>query len=325
MWRPDRFRMSAMTLGLVVLVACGGSSASRVSVDKDQTDIVFGFTKPTPRPAASALPQATAPVGTDLGFAPFTPHPIDFIPSAPSGPCPTAEPNAPVEGGAPTSVSGRPKPGTYAWGAAGTYDVQGHKIPLQGGDHYIRDVASFDDPLGTNTGDGFTYETFERQTIGSGYNRFSWQVKTASSSSDPEDGLVLKGIDATRSDGTGATSYFKPFGQGLLVVPFPIKAGQTWNTASLDLSNGRTLQMSGQVLTRQILDICGKVIEGWHVHADWTDSGTSATIDLLVAPQYAGQILAMTIDGTYLGTQFQKAQLQTRTLEPKPLPKGFGG
>jgi hypothetical protein len=211
----------------------------------------------------------------------------------------------------------------YEWRGSGSYLVQGNKIPVIDNKRFIRRVADYDDPLGTNTGDGFTYETLERNLNGAGYFDITWQVKTASSSSDPEAGLVMKRVDIASSDGKKSGTYFSPFGEGLLVAPFPIKAGAKWNTASVDLNSGRSLQISGQVLTRQVIDMCGTLVQGWHIHAGWSDTGSKATIDYLVTPQFAGQIVAMTVDGTYFATDYEKAAYSIKSLKPKPFPEGF--
>jgi hypothetical protein len=321
MWRS---RALTAVAACVALAACG-SPASRVEVDRDQTDIVFGFTTPSPRPApTAAAPKAPPP---EEAFVPFTPKPFERIfKSEPTAACPTAEPNAPIEGSAGTEVKGRPLPGTYAWKASGHTVVAGHDIPLVGDlKHYVRSVETYEDAAfgESSSGDAFTYEEIEptQNSSGAGLWLFAYQTKADSTSADPEAGLVLKRIDALKSNGGFADTFFSPFGGGLLMVPFPIKAGQTWNTATVDFQRQRTFQLTGQVLRREAVDVCGKLIQGWHVDAEIVGAGTDATVDYIVSGEHAGQIIAVAIDGTYLGVTYKDAAFHTAALEPKPLPE----
>ena len=317
-------RAGAFVAIALLACACGTSNASRVAVDRDQTDIVFGFTKQKPKAAPVATPP---PAPTDEAIGVFTPRPIQtFAPSFGGGSaCPTAEPNEPVSGSSGTEIVGRPKAGTYRWAGSGSYDTQGAKLPVPTSfEHYVRSVATYDDPVRTNTGDAFTYQTIDPRIGGasSGYWLYSWQVKTAAPSSDPEGGLVLTRIDQLAPDGKVVDTYFDAFTNGVLLVPFPIKAGQTWNATSVDLGR-RTIQLQGQVLRREVVDACGELIQGWHVHATMSEPGASTTLDYLVGTQFGGQLLTFDIDGSYLGTNFVPAKFHVGKLEPSPLPKEF--
>jgi hypothetical protein len=321
-------RAGALAALALLACACGTSNASRVAVDRDQTDIVFGFTKATPKAAALVTPPPAS--DDDGGIDIFTPSPIKtFAPSFGGGSaCPTAEPTEPVSGSAGTEIVGRPKPGTYGWVGSGSYDMQGAKLPVPTSfEHYVRSVESYDDPVRTNdTGDAFTYQTIDPRIGGasSGYWLYSWQVKTFAPSSDPESGLVLTRIDQLTPDGKVVDTYFDAFTSGVLFVPFPIKAGQTWNATSVDLGR-RTLQLEGQVLRREVVDACGELIQGWHVHATLTEPGATTTLDYLVGTQFGGQLLTFDINGSYLGTKFDPAKFHIGKLEPSPLPKEFKG
>ena len=314
-------------IGLLVLSACG-TAASRVAVEHDQTDIVFGFRTPPPvKRAAAATPPAT---GEDEIVRPFTPKPFpSFEPSEPQVACPTADPDAPISGSAGNSISGRPEPGTYRWNASGYYIVQGTKIPMTSPTkRWVRNVKAFADDTGLSDGrgsDNFTYELIERRisATASGYWLFRYQVKTSSAGSDPEAGLVLRGIDLLDDRGKPSGTYFSPLANGLLLAPFPVKAGAKWDSTSVDLGRGQTFQLSGQYLTRQAVDVCGTLVQGWHLRAEMNATGGTSTIDAVVSPDRGGQIISFTVDGNYLGSQFAKANVHTGQLDPDPLPPEF--
>jgi hypothetical protein len=314
-----------VAIGLVALSACG-TAASRVAVEHDQTDIVFGFTTPPPvKRAAAATPPAQAE--PDDVFHPFTPKPFpSFAPSSPQVACPTADPNAPISGSAGNSITGRPKSGTYRWNASGHYLVQGTKIPMTSPTkRWVRNVKSFDDSTGLSDdrgSDNFTYELIERRNsaTASGFWLFRYQVKTSSAGSDPEAGLVLRGIDTLDDRGKSTGTYFSALANGLLLAPYPVKAGATWDSTSVDLARGQTFQLSGQYLTRESVDVCGTLVQGWHLHADLNATDGMSTIDAVVSPERGGQIISFTVDGDYLGSRFEKANVHSGQLDPDPLP-----
>jgi hypothetical protein len=309
-------------VSLFAAAACG-SAGERVAMDREQTDIVFGFTANEARraratPAARAAQEEEQP---DLVAGPTSPPPI-FFPTQPSTPCPTAAPDAPVENSAGTDIVGRPKEGSYAWRGAGTYKLSSADIPVPNAfDQHLRSVADLNDP----SGPAYTFETIEPR-IGAqtaGYWLYSWSVKTAAPSADPEAGLALKRIDILDASGKRVDTYVEPFGSGVMLMPLPIKPGQTWNSATIDLNRGRSLQVSGQVLARELVDACGTLVQGWQVKADFTETGNTASLDYIFAPQLAGRIIQMKIDGTYLGTAFTKATFVVGKLERRELQKEF--
>jgi hypothetical protein len=76
-------------------------------------------------------------------------------------------------------------------------------------------------------------------------------------------------------------------------------------------------------LERDVLDVCGTLIEAWHVHASLNDDGSRSTLDYLIATQYGGQIVSFGIDGSSFGGNFSKAKLHTGQITPGPLPRGL--
>ena len=312
-------------IGLLA-VACGGAQASRVAVERDQTDIVFGFSTPTPGPSAAPQRSRAPSDGGSGGPAPFTPHPFKTFEPPPSSDCPKARDDAPISEPAGTEIKGRPEAGTYRWLGSGTFDIGGANIPVPNQpQHHIRNVANYTDPVGEGeAAEGFTFETIEPRVGPStnGYWLFRWQLKANSTSSDAEGGLVLKGIDVLGPDGKFAETYFEAFANGLLFAQLPVTPGRSWTSASLDLGN-RTLQLDAQYVGREVIDVCGTVVEGWHVHATFSNGAEVATLDYLLGPQYGGQIIGFAIKDTFLGTTYPQAKFDINQLDPDPLAAVF--
>lgn len=326
----SRSRFVALALLALLASSCGSSrEASRVGMERDQTNITYGFTASAAARAKALGKQAA--IGVDSGPV-QTPLPTFspiFASGKPvSGPCPTANPTAPVDSRAPTDVQGRPGAGTYIWRASGSYTLSGTKVPIANiFVQYILPPKTFTDtfpaPAGAPHGDAFTYQTFETSPGGQ-YWKFSWQVKTQPhSAQDPEGGLVLKQIDASDSQGKSTATYFRSSSTGLLMAPLPVKAGQSWQAVSFDAANGRAIQLSAQVLKREVLDVCGTLIEGWHVHGSLLLGGSSGTLDYLIATEYGGRIVSLAADGSYFGGYtFEKAYFHDGQIDPRPLPQG---
>jgi hypothetical protein len=131
---------------------------------------------------------------------------------------------------------------------------------------------------------------------------------------------VIKEVHGATTQGQARQTYFQASTTGLLMAPFPIKAGQTWSSVSFDVVHQRPLQLSGQVLKREVLDVCGTLIEAWHIHATMNDQGVPGTLDYLIATQYGGQIVSLDIDGRFLFFDYAKAKERSGQLNPGPLP-----
>jgi hypothetical protein len=107
------------------------------------------------------------------------------------------------------------------------------------------------------------------------------------------------------------------------MAPFPIKPGQSWQSASIDITHQHPMELNGQVLKREVIDVCGTLIEGWHVHSTLNDAGQTSTLDYLIATQYGGVIAALALDGTYIGLKFSGVKTRVGQIDPRALPKGM--
>jgi hypothetical protein len=340
----DRRRRSAVLFACMTLLAtaCGaGEEATRVGVDRDSTNVVFGADSTTTTVKVAAPPGVVGPAdgpsatsavdpGEEVDLTPTT-KPLKRITqpggSAAVGPCPVADVDAPVERSAGISLDGRPRVGTYRWNARGTYRLATANIPLMPAfEHVVRNVQTAQDTsvhvAGVGPTEVFGFQTLDPR-INGGFTAFSWVVKGNSSDPlDTEAGLVLKQIDVLNQAGKPQSTYFKASGNGLLWFPLSVKPGTSWTSIALDPAHG-PITLRGQVLDRQTFDACGKVVEGWRTAITLNDGDASAAIEVLVAPQYGGQIIATSISGTYLGVAYDKAVMRLGQIEPSPLPKAF--
>jgi hypothetical protein len=322
-------RCSALAVFLLLGACANARTVTNVGMQKDQADIVFGFDVRAHQTAA-ATPQVPSAAAQSAGDAIAAPTPMPFLTSlfaseAPSGPCPSAPPNAPVSEASTTEVQGRPQPGKYRWVQSGTYELAGTKIPTTPyTDVYVTPPQKYTAPV-QGTPDDFMYATITPEISSNGsYRRYSWATKPdPQSSQDAEGGLVLKRVDFLGSDGKPGQSYFAASGNGLLMAPFPIQPGNSWNSLSIDTSKQKILSLSGQVVARDVIDACGTLVQGWHVHATLNDSGSMATLDYLVAPQYGGVLISLRADGTFIGTVEHNLAGHTGQLRPDPLPDEF--
>jgi len=181
-------------------------------------------------------------------------------------------------------------------------------------------------------GTEFTYETVQPDLRGNAVVS-AWQVKTAALSAtpqelsvsgpnigDPERGLALKSQTVTGTDGKVQHQYV--FNPGVLFVPLPIQAGESFQGVGVDPASGETLTISGNVDRHQRVDACGEVIDGWQVNTTETFSGAKsqpATYNYLVATQLGAMIVGEHIDTTTAEGHFV-LDYSVGQLKPDPLP-----
>ncbi|MGH2813114.1 MAG: hypothetical protein ACRDI1_10450 [Actinomycetota bacterium] len=328
------WRRVAILAALTTLPACsfGRGAGPRVGMETDQTDILFGVPEleevEAARQEAEAQTRAAQEEPAEEEFAQFRGEFSGFG-SVPPASCPSAPAGAPVSENSPTDVKDKPRDGAYRWVSSGTYGIPqapDTKIPLTPFHaQFVTPARDFPEqvepPPGSPPSMNFTYRTLEPRVDGGGLLQFSWQVKTNSSvSQDPEAGMTLKRVDIVGDDGRVQSNRFVPAGVGLLMAPLPIRPGISWNSVSVDASRGN-FRLSGQVRAREVVDACGTLVQGWHVHATFTQNVAAATLDYLVATQDGGQMISKEIDGSFFGTIFNPATFHVGQTSPDPLPE----
>ena len=324
----------------------GEARAAGVSVDQLNTDVVFGYgqTPPTAAlPAPPALPQVALPQPLPSYFSSLPlPSPIELCATAPSTSAPAQL--------ATSDVTTMPSAGQYKWIGGGRYTISvssggstsTFNAPLPAMTEYIRHVKQIPDPnplnpmIASQPDLVFSYETLQPFLgAGGGYFDFFWQVKSNAPVGDPQGGLVLTEIDKLDFAGKFQSTVFKAApNAGLLLLNLPAEPGavgvSTPNgpvgpTAAADTSgNGNDMSFNGAVSGRERVDACGTWLQGWAVDgtlANGPNSGTKVHFD--VATQFGAVLIALDIDGAFLGETFAQAAMRQGQTSPDPLPKEY--
>jgi hypothetical protein len=309
---------------------------------------VFPTTPVPPPPAGGISVPPTLVLPAEFGF--------NALPFFIAGACPVAPENGFPAQPATSDVTLLPANGQYRWAASGTYDLPVGTTTLQLPvptyfQEFVRRVQPFPENFPSATGGqqgvDFTYDTVEPATHSAGYLQFVWQVKSNAPIGDPEAGLSLVEIDTISSPGGAATPIFKAAPHnGLLLLPLPAAPGpvqppivstvpapplpalplptstpRASSTESVDTSgSGNNLQFSGSVGAPERLDACGTWLQAWPVDGTLVNGSSTATIHLDVATQTGALVIALDIDGGFLGTTFHKLATHVGQALPSTLP-----
>jgi len=141
------------------------------------------------------------------------------------------------------------------------------------------------------------------------------------SAGDPERGISL--VKLQRVDAEGNTSEIS-FSPGVLYLPLEIQTGEQFTSVGIDPRTGSVLENKAKVLSRERVDACGDVVDGWAVESTQTFSGTSATAPprtyrYIIAPQLGGIIVSEEIH-TAGAAGSTDVTLSLGQLKPSPLP-----
>ncbi|MBW3668541.1 MAG: hypothetical protein KY443_04935 [Actinobacteria bacterium] len=306
--------VAAATLLAVVSAACG-SGESGVSVKRLDADVVFGIKEQTTQQAARSIAAVPVEAEPDEEVRVLAPQAAQQF-SKPrfrtdlfaTDSCPPAALNAFPEKAATEQVPVLPEPGLYRWRRSGTERLKvlnNQEVAYTGFElrllHRVVKISETQNP--TSEYDDkrnivYRYETV--QPFLDGIRQTTYQVKTNAEvqrqaspftgqrvrAGDPERGLVIKRIVTQDRQGNTEESVFE---SGLLILPLPVSPGETFTSVAKG-TRGDALTFDGTVGTRQRVDACGEIIEGFRVTGKLTADGFSPTWSFLVAPQY-GAIL----------------------------------
>lgn len=79
----------------------------------------------------------------------------------------------------------------------------------------------------------------------------------------------------------------------LVYLPLPVLPGETFNSVGVDPKSGQTIRFTGLVKSRQAVDACGELVDGWLVHLDVTDSaGNPRSEDVILATGMGGLLVS---------------------------------
>lgn len=143
---------------------------------------------------------------------------------------------------------------------------------------------------------------------------------------EPNRGLTL--TNRSFFDGNGAeVGTFRPVPE-VLLLPFPVDAGDLWTSTSLS-NRGQVYRVQGTVSRRQSVDACGTMLDGWLAELDVVDASADSTVqrteDLVVSTEMGGLIIAQTIveegvDEAGNLVRFE-AKYSLASTTPEPLPE----
>lgn len=290
-----RVAIAALALSLIAS-ACAKSSRPGVRVDAVQANIVFGVKQSTPGEVAPpSTPTYSGVSNTGVSTAPpplrvpsgHGGTDFDLPTTATSGSCPQAPIGAAPSAAAAENASQPPAPGLYRYKIAGsqTLTVNGTTITSELGGfepHIIRNVQRTSDTL-------WSYEVVTPGGSG-GSDVTTWTVNTAPiehsanpivgkevTVGEPARGVALSAIDSFDGNGNN-TAEFRPT-PAVLELPLPVVSGSDFNAVGVDSKSGQTEQVNGLVQSRQSVDACGTLVDGWFAHLDikQTDGNSTST------------------------------------------------
>lgn len=351
--------LGAVLAAAIFSGACASPNDPGVSVDSAEADIVFGVKEPL-EPVTPANTGGGA-LGEDEFGNEFLGEELSFGPTKRPGPrpplyssgggkvdCPPAAQNAFPDREATINVNPPPTPpreGLYRWKRTGE---QTAPDPIDGTKETTSKIDGFEDRLvqkveklaEDETNFEYTYETVQPNLSSSTVTVTRWFVDSNPAADteqnspvsdhrvtagEPERGVVIRGIDTLNAKGENVGSVNFTPGAGLLVVPLPIRTGETFASAAVDTRSGQTYRIEGTVVKRTQIDACGKVIAGWQVESRYVFPGGSATYNYIVAPQFGGVLLQEVLDQEATDSEGRPVKTKvTFTIgqqDPDPLPK----
>ena len=356
MSQPWHNRLWILVALLSLLAACAEAGEAGVTVKSFDDDLVFGV-KETPD---AAPPNTLGSEAVDAGllsgdvglpsqvFASSGPKRTLPPVSRPRAQCEEADASDTPEEAAPLTVPSdrRPKVGSYRWKKTGT--AQGPatgnvKLDIGGFEQRaIRDVKELGPSTNSKSlgvpgaasepGVVFTYETVQPDINGNVVVSL-FRVDTSPlgvyqdppaggdeiRAGGPERGVVLKSFKVLDREGNTLSS-FEP-GNGLLLLPLPVLAGESFTASAIDTKTGNTASYQAKVEDRQLVDACGELIEAWRVKGTQTFSGDETitrNYELFVATGLGGIPVVEKIDQTTGGELHLVSTIGQLT--PDPLP-----
>ncbi|HVF31479.1 MAG TPA: hypothetical protein VM933_00470 [Acidimicrobiales bacterium] len=295
-----RFPRSRLPLALCVALGvatsgCVQADPPTVGMSKVEASLVFGVTKlpePVATPVEQAIRQLTtiaqppAPTAEEEEMEPQAP--FEFAKPAVPRTAPLARreacPEAPVTAAAlvppQPRITGEPRPGTNRWrekgfvtmndpitGVVGTFEVGGfntrsiRNVVRTSPDEYSFEEVEVD-------GDDVTITTYSVNNAPVTANPSDGVgIVVTPSVGEPERGIVLTRLEV-RDKRTGQTrenGLFVAAGAGLLMLPLPATAGETFSSTAVDPRTGQVISHQATVQERQRVDACGDLVDGWRV------------------------------------------------------------
>ena len=310
-------RVAGLGLAMTLLTAgCVNPGPPSVGMSTVEASLVFGLEEEAPQPVTSPIQETVsqlvaAPAPAD---EPVEQAPIEFefakprvpllrSPSSSSKPaCPTAPVTAAAEVATQPRISGDVPTGTSKWRLTGfTTSRAGDQVTrndfgdTSGSPRSVRNVTEISD----------TRYSFEVVEAGSSAIRFdeteddrelvtvtTYEVNTAGLNVNPSDGvgtvatpgvgepergIVLSKIERVDPSSGQVIDTFAPT-IGLLVLPLPVVAGETFVSTAVDPRTGQTISHDSVVKGRERIDACGDLVDGWLVESKRRETGSGGAV-----------------------------------------------
>lgn len=342
---PMPRRHLALALLAALTAACGSGEAG-VNVKRLDADVVFGIKQQTPQQAVQAITAGPVEAAPDEEVRLLTPQAVATFGKPrintglfPATGCPAAALNAFPQKPASEQVNDLPEAGLYRWKRGGSEKlttVNNQEIPYTGFEqrliHNVAKVSEGDNP--TSDYDDkrnivYRYETV--QPVDNGFRETTFQVKTNSGvqrqavaatgqrvrAGDPEAGLAIKRIFFRDRQGNAEESTFE---SGLLILPLPVSPGEQFTSVAKG-ARGDALTYRGTVGSRERVDACGEIIEGFRVTGTLSGGDLSQTWNFVVATQHGAMLIAENLEySSAAGTH--KPSYTIGQLKPNPADGG---
>lgn len=284
---------------LVLLAGCAEAHPG-VGLKDVSADVAFTTVKASPLaaapPANSVLPTGPLVPAAGPGTTPFEPEPRFPDPDPQAELCPKAAAGSYPTGTAPDSVRGLPRPGDYRWTRAGRQTLSvapgTPAVTLKVAGLERRTVENVQ-PLSATR---FRYDVRQVDLATQDTVVTTYLVRTDATAvraptadvraGEPDRGLSIERVvryDARTKKQKGAA--FAPV-PAVLVLPLPVLPGERFQSAGVDPGSLTTMNVTGVVGARELVDACGSLVYGWGV--DLTEafgSNAPVTHHLVVATQ----------------------------------------
>jgi hypothetical protein len=333
--RSPRSRLTSIGVFLAlgaVSSACVHPDPPSVGMSKVEASLVFGVTD-VPQPVETPVQQVIAQVfaATVVEDEPQAEEaapnfefqkpkvPILRSDTAAKPACPTAPITAAAEVAPQPRISGGVPIGTSKWRIQGYYTAPSVDPAQEASRAEVEDTAAAPRSVRNLKQINATTYSFEvvtppRKALSDG-GKFltvtTYEVNTAGISANPSDGvgtvatpgfgepergITIARIDSVDPDTGQRMESFVPT-VGLLVLPLPAVAGDSFSTTAIDPQTGQTISRDSVVVGRERVDACGDLVDGWLVESkerstfgrSVVDAAPSLTVEIDVASIFATQ------------------------------------
>lgn len=307
---------------MLVGTACGPNPPLDIGIKELSSNVAFGGGKQL---QAAPLPPIALPVGppalASIGSLTRGVNPSLFTgtPGPASASCPAPNAFAQPSQVAPDTVHLPPSTASYVYRSSGTYSITGAnaKSGLFPGTS-ARDVANVRETANPVTGEVW-YRFDVTDTLGflSTTTTYTLVPESSLPSSAPAGpGVYISRVQTLYVDGTKED--FTPSNSpGLLLVPFPLSPGGTWNAEGADPKSGIAMAYSGTVGEKTRINACGLPLDAWTIKLNG-QVGPSGGPGVFIAPASA---ITFTADYA-IGTQFGGLSLQDAISVSGSTPNG---